>query len=64
MTTQELLNRYESEIKSIALFAKRINYNLNEDITELVRLWINDTKKIYSDENKEQVLSILKSILK
>ena len=64
MTTTELLNRYKSEINSIALFAKRINYNLNEDITELVRLWINDTKQIYSDENKEQVLNILKSILK
>ena len=63
METQELINKFKNEIQQIALFAKRINFDLNGDIKELVRLWINDTKCIYSDENKEQVCNILKQLV-
>lgn len=63
MTTQELLNSFSNEIKSIALFAKRINFDLNSDISELVRLYINETKAIYNEENKEQIKLIIKSLL-
>jgi hypothetical protein len=63
MTTQELLNRFSSEIQSIALFAKRINFDLNSDISELVRLYINETKVLYQEENKEQIILILKSLI-
>jgi hypothetical protein len=63
MKTQELINKFENEIKSIALFAKRINFDLNSDIKELVRLYINETKVLYSEENKEQMQMIIKSLI-
>lgn len=64
MENQNLLNKFENEIKSISLFAKRINFDLNSDIKELVRLYINETKILYYEENKEQMQKIIKSLIK
>jgi len=64
MKTQELINKFENEIKSIALFAKRINFDIEKnDIKELVRLYINETKVLYNEENKEQMQMIIKSLI-
>ena len=63
MNTQELINKYEAEIKSIVLFAKRIKFDFNTDIKELVRLYINETKVLYSDEKKAQIQLIIKSLI-
>jgi hypothetical protein len=64
MNTEQLLKVFENEIKEISLFAKRINYDLNTDILELVRLYVNDTKVLYYEENKYQMKLIVKSLIK
>ena len=40
------LEMYQDQIQEIAMFAKRINYNIDNGIKELVRLWIIDGQKI------------------
>lgn len=64
MNTQELIIKFESQIKEVALFAKRINFDLSGDIKELVRLYINDTKVLYYEENAYQMELIMKSLIK
>jgi hypothetical protein len=64
MNTQDLINKFESDIKEIALFAKRIKFDLSGDIKELVRLYINDTKVLYYEENAYQMTLIMKSLIK
>ena len=65
MNIEAQLLRFESEIQQIVLFAKRINFDVdNGDITELIRLWLNDSKQFYHEDNKEFVLSAMKSMLK
>lgn len=64
MNTQELIIKFESEIKQVALFAKRINFDLRGDIKELVRLYINDTKVLYYEENAYQMALIMKELIK
>jgi len=36
------LEQYETQIQEIALFAKRINYNIENGIDELMKLWLQD----------------------
>ena len=64
MNTQELIIKFESQIKEVALFAKRINFDLSGDIKELVRLYINDSKVLYYEENAYQMELIMKSLIK
>jgi hypothetical protein len=64
MTTQELLVKYKSEIESIVLFAKRINFDIeNEPIELLLKAWLNDTLVLFRDENKEELLRIFKQLV-
>jgi transcriptional regulator with XRE-family HTH domain len=60
--TEENLLKYKSEIEELVLFAKRIHFDIEHgDLVELVRLWINDNKSLYSEENKRRLLTLLKS---
>jgi hypothetical protein len=62
MTTEEKLLKYKSEIEELVLFSKRIHFDIERgDLAELVRLWINDNKSLYSEENKKRLLTLLKS---
>jgi hypothetical protein len=62
MTT---LNSFTNEINSVALFAKRINYNLDNGIDVLMQLWIADCKKTneFLDSQKEAVVKTIKNII-
>jgi hypothetical protein len=62
----ELLAQYGEQITSIVMFANRINYNIEEQGFEnLMRLWINDTKKTHEfiNDNKQQVIAAIKTML-
>ena len=65
MNIEAQLLRFESEMHQIVLFAKRINFDVeNGDVTELIRLWLNDSKAFYDADNQEFILSVMKSMLK
>ena len=65
MNIEAQLLRFESEIQQIVLFAKRIKFDVdNGDIKELIRLWLNDSKEFYHEDNKEFIISAMKSMLK
>ena len=59
------LEMYQDQIQEIAMFAKRINYNIDNGIKELVRLWIIDGQKImnFVNDNKKEVQIVLKQFL-
>lgn len=60
------LKKYQSEIKQIGLFAKRINFNIeNGCMLELTRLWLADNKIIYHsiEDNKDEAKRIIKSLI-
>jgi len=64
MTTDQLLEKYKSEIESIVLFAKRINFDIENDPIELLmKAWLNDTLVLYRDENKDELIKILKQLV-
>lgn len=66
-TTNVDLSGFQNEINSIALFAKRINFDVeNGDFSELVRLWLLDGQKFMNavQDNKDQAISIVKFYLK
>jgi hypothetical protein len=53
-------------LNSIVLFAKRINYDLdNGSVDELAKLWYEDLQKLYKaiDDNKEEFIKTLKNNL-
>ena len=59
------LEMYQDQIQEIAMFAKRINYNIDNGIKELVRLWIIDGQKTmnFVNDNKKEVQIVLKQFL-
>lgn len=63
MTTQ--LAQYEKQIQEIALFAKRINYNIENGIDELMKLWLKDGLKFqnFVQDNKEDFIRTTKQFL-
>ena len=63
MKTQ--LEMYQDQIQEIAMFAKRINYNIDNGVKELVRLWIVDGQKTmnFVNDNKKEVQIVLKQFL-
>ena len=63
MTTQ--LAQYENQIQEIALFAKRINYNIENGIDELMKLWLQDGQKFknFVEDNKEDFIRTTKQFL-
>jgi hypothetical protein len=63
MTTQ--LAQYETQIQEIALFAKRINYNIENGIGELMKLWIQEGLKFqnFVEDNKEDFIRTTKQFL-
>ena len=65
MNIEDQLLRFENEMHQIVLFAKRINFDVETgDVTELIRLWLNDSKAFYDADNQEFILSVMKSMLK
>ena len=64
MTTD--LSQYETQIQEIALFAKRINYNIENGIDELMKLWLQDGLKFqnFVQDNKEEFTTVTKQFLK
>ena len=65
MNIAEQLIRFENEIKQIVLFAKRINFDVeNGNVKELIRLWLNDSKAFYDADNQEFILSVMQSMLR
>ena len=61
------LTQSETEMANeIAKFAKRINYNIENGITELTRLWLLDGQKFrnFVEDNKEDFIRTTKQFLK
>jgi hypothetical protein len=60
------LAQYENQINEIANFAKKINYNIENGIDELMRLWFKDGIKFqnFVDNNKEDFIRTTKQFLK
>jgi dihydroorotase len=60
MTTD--LAQYETQIQEIALFAKRINYNIDNGIEQLMKLWLQDGLKFqnFVEDNKEEFIRTTK----
>lgn len=63
MTTQ--LSQYETQIQEVAKFAKRINYNIENGIDELMKLWLQDGLKFqnFVEDNKEDFIRTTKQFL-
>lgn len=62
MKAEGQLLKYKSEIEELVLFSRRIHFDIETgDVEELVRLWINDNKSFYTEENKKQLMIMLKS---
>ena len=63
MTNQ--LAQYENQIQEIALFAKRINYNIENGIDELMKLWLQDGQKFqnFVEDNKEDFIRTTQQFL-
>ena len=63
MTTQ--LAQYENQIQEIALFAKRINYNIENGIDELMKLWMQDSLKFrnFIEDNKDDFIRTTQQFL-
>ena len=58
--------KFSNEINSIALFAKRINFNVETGcMLELTRLWLADNQKLYNaiEDNKDEAKRIIKTFL-
>jgi hypothetical protein len=64
MTTD--LSQYETQIQELALFAKRINYNIENGIDELMKLWLQDGLKFqnFVQDNKKEFITVTKQFLK
>lgn len=63
--TTDLLLKYNSEIMEIAMFAKRINYNIENGIEELTRLWLQDGLKfqMFVEDNKQEFMCVTKQFI-
>ena len=63
MTNQ--LAQYKTQIQEIALFAKRINYNIENGIDDLIKLWLQDGQKFqnFVEDNKEDFIRTTKQFL-
>jgi hypothetical protein len=59
------LAKYETQINEIASFAKRINYNIDNGIDELLKLWFQDGKNFqeFAKDNKHEVKRAVKNFL-
>lgn len=60
------LDNYQSEIQSVAAYAKAINFDVaNGDMVELVRGWLKRTQRMSYDieNNIEDVFRLLKAKL-
>lgn len=57
-TEQDLINE-------IALFAKRINYNMEKGINGLMKLWFEDGRKrmVFIEDNKQDFIRTTKQFL-
>ena len=59
------LAQYENQIQEIALFAKRINYNIENGIDELMKLWLQDGLKFrnFIEDNKDDFIRTTQQFL-
>ena len=59
------LSEYKIQINEIALFAKRINYNIENGIEELIKLWFKDGIKFqnFVNDNEEDFIRTTKQFL-
>lgn len=59
------LLQYETQIQEVAKFAKRINYNIENGIDELMKLWFQDGLKFqnFVKDNKEDFIRTTKQFL-
>lgn len=65
MTTQDL-TQYADQIQEMAMFAKRINYNIENGIEGLAKLWIQDGLKFqnFVQDNKADFIRTTKQFIK
>lgn len=63
---ENLLLKYQDQITEIVVFAKRTNYNIDNGVDELVRLWLNDSLRVHNIlmENKSETIRMIKFCLK
>lgn len=63
---ENLLLKYQNQITEIVAFAKRTNYNIDNGVDELVRLWLNDSLRVHNIlmENKSETIRMVKYYLK
>lgn len=66
MKNLKQLAQYETQINEIALFAKRINYNIENGIDELMNLWLTDGLKFqqFVQDNKNDFIRTTKLFIK
>jgi hypothetical protein len=60
------MTKFKEQINQVALFAKRINFDIeNGCMLELMRLWLADNKKMYDaiEDNKDEAKRIIKSLI-
>jgi hypothetical protein len=60
------LEQYKTQINEIAKFSKRINYNIENGIDELIKLWFQDGKKFqdFVKNNEQDFIRTTKQFLK
>ena len=59
------LTNYTEQLEPVALFAKRINYNIDNGVEKLMQLWIADCKQTWNfiDDNKTEIIRQVKNQL-
>jgi hypothetical protein len=63
---KNIMTNFKEEINQLALFAKRINFDVvNGCMLELTRLWLEDNKKMYNviEYNIDDAKRIIKSLI-
>jgi hypothetical protein len=60
------LTQYADQIQEMAMFAKRINYNIENGIEGLAKLWIQDGLKFqhFVQDNKADFIRTTKQFLR
>lgn len=61
----ENLTQYQNEINELVALAKRINYNIENGIEELMQIWINEGRKFqeFVQDNKKEFIIVTKQFI-
>jgi hypothetical protein len=59
------LTQYTNEINELVALAKRINYNMENGIEDLMQIWINEGRKFqeFVQDNKKEFIIVTKQFI-